>query len=633
MTRFRLAAALGVAILATMLAAPVSAEDPPPAADTVVVDVEDDLLQIALTRLVEEAPEFGSFLACPLVGGTCDAPRNVAISVVRLDNGAHAEVNGDIWEVSASAAKAYWVAVAVNRVGPDAVESLARSIFQRSSNGAASLVIDLVGRQPSVGVDRINEATRGWGLDDTFLRGWYGSRYSSETPYPWGYRNITTTDDLAIFWAGVGSGEVLDALDTAEFLQWAGLPRLPTDGNELIVPRLPAEAGTYYKSGWLYGDPNNPSRRRIGGALITTPSGTDYAIGIAFQARNSTTFGDTGIRFTRYASCEVYNLIAGTGHRCTRRGDPYEIVNHTTAPIGALNTAAAERDQVRVGGWALDRDLGADPVDIRIKVDGDTIGTIVADQLKTSVHDLHGMGNYHGFDATLDADLSPGEHEVCATALNDAPTGVNKVIGCKNVIVSEDWPPAGNMTKAFIDGTRLIVKGTARDEDTPGPIEVKIQVDGIWAAKVSADRGVSGDRFRAVFQAPLAAGDHTVCAIALNHEGAGPNRNIGCRVVESPSDWPPMGSLTSAFVDTGKIIARGWASDLDTSDAIDVGITLDGDPVLRVTADRGPSGHLFRAVTTPSLPGEYEVCAIAFNHTGGDPTTPLGCATVVVPDA
>ena len=141
MTRFRLAAVLGVAILATMLAAPVSAEDPPPAADTVVVDVEDDLLQIALTRLVEEAPEFGSFLACPLVGGTCDAPRNVAISVVRLDNGAYAEVNGDIWEVSASAAKAYWVAAAVNRVGPDAVESLARSIFQRSSNGAASLVI------------------------------------------------------------------------------------------------------------------------------------------------------------------------------------------------------------------------------------------------------------------------------------------------------------------------------------------------------------------------------------------------------------------------------------------------------------------------------------------------------------
>ena len=88
--------------------------------------------------------------------------------------------------------------------------------------------------------------------------------------------------------------------------------------------------------------------------------------------------------------------------------------------------------------------------------------------------------------------------------------------------------------------------------------------------------------------------------------------------------------LAAAVVFAGG--CRGVAPIVVTAEPIDVGIRLDGIPILRVTADRGPSGHLFRAVTPSLLPGGYEVCAIAFNHTGGDPTTPLGCAAVVVTD-
>lgn len=633
MTRPRLAAALVVAVLATLPAAPVSAEDPPAPEAAIVADVEDDLLQIMLTRLVEEAPEFGSFLACPSVGGTCDAARNVAISVIRLDDGAHAEVNGDIWEVSASAAKAYWVAAAVDRVGPAAVESLAESIFVSSSNNAASAVIDLVGPQPSDGVDLINEYTRGWGLDDTFLRGWYGDRYSSETPYPWGLRNITTTDDLAAFWAGVGNVEMLDAPDTAEFMEWAALPRPST--NELIVPRLPDAAATYYKSGWLRGDIDNPSRRRLGGALITPPSGAGYAIGIAFQARTNTTFYDTGIRFSQYASCEVYNLIAGTDRTCTRTGDPYEIISHTTAPIGALTMALAERDQLRVGGWALDRDAGADPINVKITVDGGAVGTIVADQLKTSVHDLHGLGNYHGFKATLDVELSPGDHQVCAVAVNDSEAGSNRTIGCKTVTVSEDHPPVGNLATARVKKDRVIAGGWAKDADTEGPIEVKITLDGNRLRLIQADRGDGGHGFWLSVSTPLSTGDHEICAIAQNFEDGGPNRTIGCETVTVPDDWPPGGTLIEATAQAHEVWVRGRAWDEDTTDPIEVLVEVDGSPVGSVMSYRGTVNRKYNDTLplTPAIdPGPHEVCTIAVNHTGGEPTTPLGCLTVVVPD-
>jgi len=636
MKRRHLVSMLAVAAATTALAAPSSAGDPSAAVISEAANVEDDVLQITLDRLVAEAPDFGSFVRCEGIVNPCDVGTYAQISVIRLDTGEHAEVNGETAQVSLSSVKVQWVTMAVDELGIDAIEPYVQDIFARSDDVKAGQVIDLLGDPPSDGIDFVNAATAAWGLGDTWVRGWYHPRVAS-TPPPegmgvWGTNNYTTPDDLAAFWVLLSRGELLGPEETAQVLEWAALPR-PHEANELITNRLPAAiaAGVAHKTGWSDAGRN----RRIDGGLVITPDGVEYAIVVSFRAGSLEAFHGGAADWARYASCEIYNVIAGTGHTCTRTGDPYRIVNHTTAPIGALNTATAERDRVQVGGWALDRDAGAGPIDVRITVDGATVGTITADRLKTAVHDRRGMGSYHGFKAALDVNLSPGDHRVCAVAINDSALGSNRSIGCKTVVVPEDWPPAGILRKAFINGTHLVVKGWAYDRDTPGPIEVKITVDGEWAAKIRADRGSTGRVFRTALSIHLAAGGHTVCAIAINHENAGPNRSIGCLVVEAPSDWPPMGSLksTSISVDSGNIIARGWASDWDTADAIDVTITLDGVPIRRVTADGGPGGNRFRSGIPVPLPQqEYEVCAIAINHTGGDPTTPLGCDTIVVTD-
>jgi len=431
----------------------------PSTADGVV----DDLLQITVNRLHYEAREF--------FGGDYHS-----LSVIRLSDGHLAAANGDEKHVSLSAAKAVWVAVAMDVAGAEAVEPFAEPIFVYSNNGAASRVISLVGPPQHEGVNAINAAMWSWGLNDSYLYGWfshsggsYGYHKSSvwKPNFPnhccvrvWYTSNFMSTSDLARFWAMAAGGEILDAADTAQFLDWARIPRVETSG--LITPRLPAAVASdvAHKAGW-----NSAHTRRIDGGVVTTPGGDQYAIAISFRLNKwQTGYWSGGARdWARYASCEVYAQIAGTGRTCTRNGDPYEIINNTGPPIGSMTWVSAERNRVRVKGWALDRDVGADPIDVRIAVDGTTIGTITADQLRTSVHDLHGMGNYHGFEGDFAVDLSPGSHQVCAVGINDSAKGSNRTVDCWTLDVPDDHLPIGALATARVRNDRIIAGGWAKD--------------------------------------------------------------------------------------------------------------------------------------------------------------------------
>jgi len=642
--RTRIALLLVLAILAVIPAVGASAQETPAPPAEAVVDVvedvvEDDLLQITVDRLHDEAREF--------FGGDY-----WSLSVIRLSDGHLAAANGDQWHVSLSAAKAIWVAVAMRDIGADAVEPFVQPIFELSDNEDASKVIALLipeendGWKYHEGADAINVAMWDWGLNDSYLYGWfgpqgqtYGWHLTSNWKLNWPERpivrvwytsNFTSTSDLADFWAMAGRGELLDEADTAQFLEWARMPRNEDSG--MITPRLPAAVAenVAHKAGW-----NLAHTRRIDGGVVTTPGGEQYAIAISFRLNEYQTFyWNGGARdWGRYASCEVYNVMAGTTRTCTKSGDPYEIINHTATPFGALTWASAERDRLRVGGWSLDRDAGADPIDVRITVDGSTVDTILADQLKTSVHDLHGMGNYHGFQATLDVDLSPGSHQVCAIGINDSSLGSNRTVGCKTITVPADHPPIGNLATARVKKDRVIAGGWAKDLDTEGPIEVKITLDGGKVRLIDADRGDGGHGFWLTIAWPLSVGEHEICAIAQNFEGAGPNRFIGCETVTVPDDWPPEGTLAASTADFSGVWVKGRAWDSDTTEAIEVRVEVDGLAVGSLYANRGTLNRKYNGtIAVPLTPGEHEVCTIGVNHTGGEPTTVLGCVTVTVAD-
>ena len=99
--------------------------------------------------------------------------------------------------------------------------------------------------------------------------------------------------------------------DTAQFLEWASLPRY--EGSEMITPRLPRRRRHRGAQGGMERRPHPPDRWRRGhhplrGAvrhrhLVPTQRVSDGLL----EGRSP----DWG----RYATCEIYNVIAGTEHQ------------------------------------------------------------------------------------------------------------------------------------------------------------------------------------------------------------------------------------------------------------------------------------------------------------------------------
>ncbi|HVM27849.1 MAG TPA: glycoside hydrolase family 3 N-terminal domain-containing protein, partial [Mycobacteriales bacterium] len=80
-------------------------------------------------------------------------------------------------------------------------------------------------------------------------------------------------------------------------------------------------------------------------------------------------------------------------------------------------------------------------------------------------------------------------------------------------------PPVGGLQAAELVGDDVVLRGRAADPDGPGPVRVRVQVDGAVVAEVPAD-----DAFTATVRAAPGA---QVCATALN-TGPGQSAPLGC---------------------------------------------------------------------------------------------------------
>lgn len=275
--------------------------------DTAALQAE---LQAAVDRLQAEAPwrTPGS---------------EVAIAVQHLASGARASSRGGELYVSASSAKAWWVAAALDGVGVAAVEPYADPIFINSDNGATGSVIDLVGP------DAVNVYlwdVVGMGRDSTALTQWNfnATREAANSPRHMGSDNYTTADDAVLFLAGLQAGAVLDAAATAALQDW--MTRAPRSGTGgWLTARLPAEpqAGARHKGGWLppgccSSEERYNTLNEVG--LVDTPRGT-YAVAILTHAGDD--WYGRQAPYVELASCEIYKVVAGAAELdCARDGDP-----------------------------------------------------------------------------------------------------------------------------------------------------------------------------------------------------------------------------------------------------------------------------------------------------------------------
>lgn len=233
----------------------------------------------------------------------------------------------------------------------------------------------------------------------------------------------------------------------------------------------------------------------------------------------------------RHTVC-VYGINVGPGSNTSLGCRQVNVVNR--APIGSVDVVRSSGgDSFIVRGWVLDPDT-SDSVQAHVYVDGRATRAVRANLSRPDVGRIHGLGDAHGFAATVPA--TAGRHEVCVYGI-DSARGFNPRIGCRTVTVV-NTAPKGALDLVSSGSGQVRVRGWAFDPDTTASIDVHVYVDG----RLTTGLRASGDRpdvarvhkrgaahgFDSTVM--VAAGRHEICVYAINRP-AGPNPRLGCSSV------------------------------------------------------------------------------------------------------
>jgi beta-lactamase class A len=224
-------------------------------------------------------------------------------------------LRGDTKHVSASSAKAWWVAAALDGVGVTPVAPYATLIFRDSDNSASGSVIDLVGPN----------AVNTWmwdvaGMPSSALTQWSfdRTRVATNSPRAMGGDNYMTSDDAVTFLGRLYRKQLLGDARGDALLSWLTLsPNTGTGG--WLLARLPADvqATGMHKGGWLppgccSSDSTYNTANEIG--IVAMPDGHAYAISIL--ARRGTAYWAKQVPFVELASCVMYRAYTGAAIDC-----------------------------------------------------------------------------------------------------------------------------------------------------------------------------------------------------------------------------------------------------------------------------------------------------------------------------
>lgn len=242
-------------------------------------------------------------------------------------------------------------------------------------------------------------------------------------------------------------------------------------------------------------------------------------------------------------------LAAGTHTVCVAMNNVGAGVNRTLpcrtvtvlsgAPFGEVESWTRSGSVLTASGWAIDPD-SAEPISIRAKVDEVQVARALADGARPDIAQEHpAYGDRHGFQVQIP--LTPGTHTVCI-ALNNVGAGTNRTLPCTSVTV-RSGDPFGEVDTWALEGGTLRLAGWAIDPDTVDPASIRVKVDEVQVARITASavrddvalrHPAYGPRHGFTAQVPLSVGTHNVC-VAMNNVGAGVNRTLRCGVVTVPA--------------------------------------------------------------------------------------------------
>ena len=305
-------------IEAAVPATPDPTVEPTPAPDRSAQEFLDSLAGEFHFELAEEF----EFLA--EISAEWNPDGQISIAVVLPDETLHGYEATES-RISASAVKPMWAAAALEAAGLEAVRSQAHSALILSDNLAGGRLIDLAG-----GVDAVNAWTRNVArLSDTRLEAWrfqdpnrVASSFNPENPLG----NRTTMADLALFFARLYKGDLLDPDENAALQQWlldtSHSLNSPRDLDGVLLDRLPlgVAESSLHKAGWLR--PNccpAEYRQMIDAGIIVLPDDSWYALAI-LSSRGE--FYDLTNQWVALAACRIYAFIAEDPNlECVREDD------------------------------------------------------------------------------------------------------------------------------------------------------------------------------------------------------------------------------------------------------------------------------------------------------------------------
>ena len=340
----------------------------------------------------------------------------------------------------------------------------------------------------------------------------------------------------------------------------------------------------------------------------------------------------------RHTICTyAINVGAGTGN--TSLGCLAITLNHE--PFGSFDTLTQIPGGFVVTGWTVDPDQPTTALTVGLSV-GSAVLTRTAGAARPDVANVYkDAGPNHGFSFPVTA--GEGTHQVCITANNVGP-GTSTSLGCRNITLN--FSPVGQITGLTQAPGGFSINGWATDPDTTSAIHVNAVADGKVLGVLGANFPASGHGdhgFKGTYKlgtGMIAPASHTICAQGVNYGSYGTTRYVDCKSISL--NFNPYGhfeSVTRASATNADLVATGWALDPDTSNSIQVALSVDGTSAGSAAlagidrpdvANAHPglgAAHGF-AVTIHATDSEHRVCATAINTAYGLGNTSLGCIVI-----
>lgn len=139
-----------------------------------------------------------------------------------------------------------------------------------------------------------------------------------------------------------------------------------------------------------------------------------------------------GHRDVGATSCpgSIWNQLGSIRNRAQ---DWYTWMDAKVTPSGNIDSIRVSGNRVDVIGWAWDPDVASRASRVHVVINGRLIEDL-ADGYRPDVgRALPGVGDHRGWGAGF-SDLPAGTHRMCVTVINQGE-GVNKLLGCSNVVV------------------------------------------------------------------------------------------------------------------------------------------------------------------------------------------------------